>query len=110
MATEVKLPDAGEGIEDVTIIRWLVQEGDTIEEGASLLEVATDKVDTEVPSPASGTVLKLNYGAGELVSVDAVIAVIGEAGEEPEAGEGPEAEEAQEEPDEEDETEAMPEA
>jgi pyruvate/2-oxoglutarate dehydrogenase complex dihydrolipoamide acyltransferase (E2) component len=115
MATEVKLPDAGEGIEDVTIIRWLVQEGDTIEEGAALLEVATDKVDTEVPSPAGGTVLKLNYGPGELVSIDAVIAVVGEPGEEVGAGAEEEAaeeaaEEVDEEADEEDETGAMPEA
>ncbi|MEZ4636992.1 MAG: 2-oxo acid dehydrogenase subunit E2 [Caldilineaceae bacterium] len=81
MATNVKLPDMGEGIDDVTINRWLVEEGDTIAEGAMLVEVATDKVDTEVPSPAGGTVLKLNFGPGELVGVDAVIAVIGEAGE-----------------------------
>jgi 2-oxoglutarate dehydrogenase E2 component (dihydrolipoamide succinyltransferase) len=81
MATNVKLPDMGEGIDDVTINRWRVQEGDTIEEGALLVDVATDKVDTEIPSPASGTILKLNYGPGELVSIDAVIAVIGEAGE-----------------------------
>jgi 2-oxoglutarate dehydrogenase E2 component (dihydrolipoamide succinyltransferase) len=81
MATNVKLPDMGEGIDDVTINRWRVQEGDTIEEGALLVDIATDKVDTEIPSPASGTILKLNYGPGELVAVDAVIAVIGEAGE-----------------------------
>lgn len=82
MATEVKLPDAGEGVEDVTINRWLVAEGDTINEGDILVEVATDKVDTEIPSPVSGTVLKLNFGEGELVDIDEVIAVIGEAGEE----------------------------
>ncbi len=81
MATDVKLPDMGEGIDDVTINRWLVSVGDTINEGDNLVEVATDKVDTEVPSPASGTILKLNFGAGELASVNAVIAVIGEAGE-----------------------------
>lgn len=82
MATDVKLPDMGEGIEDVTINRWLVQEGDTINEGDPLVEVATDKVDTEVPSPASGTVLQLNYSEGELVGLDSTIAVVGEAGEE----------------------------
>ena len=48
MATEVRLPDLGEGIEDATISRWLHQEGDDIKEGEVLLEVATDKVDTEV--------------------------------------------------------------
>ncbi|MBI1295878.1 hypothetical protein GC175_13065 [bacterium] len=96
MATNVKLPDMGEGIDDVTINRWLVEEGDSIEEGAMLVEVATDKVDTEVPSPAGGTILKLNFGPGELVSIDSVIAVIGAAGES--AGEGDAAETATAEP------------
>ena len=53
MATEVKLPDLGEGIEDATINRWLIQEGNEVQEGAPLLEVATDKVDTELPSPSA---------------------------------------------------------
>ncbi len=81
MAVEVKLPDLGEGIEDATINRWLVQEGGEINEGDTLLEIATDKVDTEVPAPASGKVLKINYGEGELVPVNAVLAVIGAEGE-----------------------------
>lgn len=81
MATEVKLPDMGEGMEEVTINRWLVGEGESISEGAVLVEVATDKVDTEVPAPVSGTILKLNFGPGELAPIDAVLAVIGEAGE-----------------------------
>lgn len=98
MATNVKLPDMGEGIDDVTINRWLVEEGDTIEEGAMLVEVATDKVDTEVPSPAGGTILKLNFGPGELVAVDAVIAVIGAAGESADTGDNGAAETATAEP------------
>ena len=53
MATDVKLPDLGEGVEDATISRWLVKEGDEVKQGDILLEVATDKVDTEVPSPAA---------------------------------------------------------
>ncbi|MEM7537252.1 MAG: dihydrolipoamide acetyltransferase family protein [Chloroflexota bacterium] len=81
MATEVRLPDMGEGIEDVTINAWRFNAGDTVNEGDILLEVATDKVDTEVPSPVSGTLLKQNFGEGELADIDAVIAVIGEAGE-----------------------------
>ena len=48
MTTEIKLPDLGEGIADVTIVRWLAHEGDTVTAGATLVEVATDKVDTEV--------------------------------------------------------------
>ncbi|GIV75636.1 MAG: dihydrolipoamide acetyltransferase component of pyruvate dehydrogenase complex [Litorilinea sp.] len=102
MAIEVKLPDMGEGTEEVTISRWLVQEGDEVQEGDILLEVATDKVDTEVPAPASGKVLKLNYAEGELVPVDAVLAVLGEEGEEvsaaPAAPAAEEAEEAEEAP------------
>lgn len=82
MATEVTLPDLGEGVVDATISRWLVQEGDEVGEGDTLLEVATDKVDTEVPSPAAGKVLKINYGEGELVGLDAVLLVIGQEGEE----------------------------
>ena len=82
MATEVRLPDLGEGIEDATISRWLHQEGDDIKEGEVLLEVATDKVDTEVPAPAGGKLLKINHGEGELVSVNTVLGLIGEAGEE----------------------------
>jgi 2-oxoglutarate dehydrogenase E2 component (dihydrolipoamide succinyltransferase) len=85
MATQVKLPDLGEGVVDATISRWRVKEGDQINQGDVLLEVATDKVDTEVPAPASGKVLKLNYGEGELVALDAVIAEIGAQGEVAEA-------------------------
>ncbi len=83
MAIDIKLPDVGdEDIEDVTINRWLVSEGDEVSEGDVLLEVATDKVDTEVAATASGTILKLNFGEGELVEIDAVLGQIGEAGEE----------------------------
>src|SRR5215217_4373498 len=81
MATDVKLPDLGEGVEDATISRWLVKEGDEVKQGDILLEVATDKVDTEVPSPTTGKVLKINQGEGSLVSLSDVLAVIGAAGE-----------------------------
>jgi len=82
MATEVTLPDLGEEIEDVTISRWLVKEGQQVSAGEPLLEIATDKVDTEVPSPTSGTLLSVRFGEGEIVELNAVIALIGEAGEE----------------------------
>ena len=81
MAIEVKVPDLGEGIE-ATISRWLVQEGDTVKEGDILLELATDKVDTEVPAPTSGTVLKILRSEGELVSPGDALLVLGEPGEE----------------------------
>ena len=82
MATEVTLPEMGEEVEDVTISRWLVKEGQEVSAGDPLLEIATDKVDTEVPAPASGTLLSIRFSEGEIVELDAVIAVIGEATEE----------------------------
>lgn len=81
MSTEVKLPDLGEGIEDVTISRWRVKEGDNVNAGDVILEVATDKVDTEVSAPTSGTLLKIKFREGELAPVNAVLAYIGAAGE-----------------------------
>lgn len=81
MATQVKLPDLGEGIEDATISRWLVKEGDEVKAGDVILEVATDKVDTEVNAPAAGKVLKISAREGEIVALDAVLALIGAEGE-----------------------------
>lgn len=81
MATEIKLPDVGVGIEDVTIVRWLAHEGDAVQEGTTLVEIATDKVDTEVAAPVSGVLLKRNFSDGEIVEVTAVLGVIGAAGE-----------------------------
>lgn len=89
MATEVKLPDLGEGVEDATISRWRVQVGDSVSTGDILLEVATDKVDTEVPAPVDGTVLKINVSEGELVDASTVIAVIGAEGEATDGGDAP---------------------
>ena len=81
MAVELRLPDVGEGALDVTINRWRVREGDEVKAGDVVLEVATDKVDTEVTAPASGKVLKINFSEGELAPVDAVLAVIGAEGD-----------------------------
>jgi 2-oxoglutarate dehydrogenase E2 component (dihydrolipoamide succinyltransferase) len=81
MATKVVVPRLGEGVEEVTITKWLKQEGETINELEPLLEVNTDKVDTEVPSPASGTVLKIVAHEGAAAKVGEVLAFIGKPGE-----------------------------
>lgn len=81
MATEIRLPDAGEGTEDVTVSRWRVAVGDAVNAGDVILEVATDKVDTEIQAPASGVLLKINFRDGELAPVSAVMGYIGQAGE-----------------------------
>lgn len=81
MATEIRLPDVGEGVADVTINRWRVNVGDAVNAGDVILEVATDKVDTEIQAPASGVLLKINFRAGELAPVTAVMGHIGQAGE-----------------------------
>jgi len=81
MATEIKLPDLGEGIEDVTISRWRVKEGDEVKAGDVILEVATDKVDQEVTAPTDGKLLKINFKEGELAPVNAALGAIGAAGE-----------------------------
>jgi len=81
MATKVLVPLLGEGIEEVTVIKWLKQEGDSVDELEPLLEVNTDKVDTEIPAPASGTVLKILAEEGAPAKVGAVLAFIGKPGE-----------------------------
>lgn len=81
MATEVKLPDLGEGVEEASISRWLVKEGDTVQAGDPILEVATDKVDTEMPAPVSGKLLKINVRENEIATAGSVLAIIGAEGE-----------------------------
>ena len=81
MATKVLVPLLGEGVEEVTVTKWLKKEGDSINELEPLLEVNTDKVDTEIPAPASGTVLKILAEEGVPVRVGAVLALIGKPGE-----------------------------
>lgn len=73
---ELKMPKMGESITEGTIINWLVNEGDTFEEGDIILEVATDKVDNEVPAPASGTLVETKFQAKDVVKVGEVIAIL----------------------------------
>ena len=81
MATEIKLPRLGQGMEAGTIVKWLKSEGDKVEKGEPLYELDTDKVTQEVEAEASGVLLKIAVQEGE-VPVGETIAVIGEEGEE----------------------------
>ena len=76
MTFELKMPKMGESITEGTIINWLVSEGDSFDEGDIILEVATDKVDNEVPAPSSGTLVKTLFGAKDVVPVGDVIAIL----------------------------------
>jgi 2-oxoisovalerate dehydrogenase E2 component (dihydrolipoyl transacylase) len=96
MATKVLVPLLGEGVEEVTVTKWLKQEGDSIDELEPLLEVNTDKVDTEIPAPASGVVLKILMEEGTPAKVGEVLAVIGKAGESVEDASTPEVKEKKE--------------
>src|SRR5215207_5380476 len=81
MATEVTLPALGESVTEGTVTRWLKQVGDSVAVDEALLEVSTDKVDTEIPSPVAGTLLEIKAEEDETVEVGAVLAVIGDEGE-----------------------------
>ncbi len=81
MATKVLAPLLGEGVTELTILRWLKKEGEPVQEFESLLEVETDKVVTEIPSPASGIMLKVLASENEQVNVGKVLAWVGQPGE-----------------------------
>jgi len=77
MATEVTLPALGESVTEGTVTRWLKQVGDSVAVDEPLLEVSTDKVDTEIPSPVAGTLLEIKAEEDETVEVGAELAIIG---------------------------------
>jgi 2-oxoglutarate dehydrogenase E2 component (dihydrolipoamide succinyltransferase) len=77
----MQMPQMGESIAEATILKWLKAVGDTVEKDETILEISTDKVDSEIPSPASGQILEIRAQEGETVAVKSVIAIIGEAGE-----------------------------
>ncbi|WP_330220670.1 biotin/lipoyl-containing protein, partial [Prescottella equi] len=85
MAFSVQMPALGESVTEGTVTRWLKQEGDTVEVDEPLLEVSTDKVDTEIPSPAAGVLTKIVAQEDDVVDIGGELAVIGEAGEAPAA-------------------------
>ena len=83
MATQVKMPQLGETVVEGTITKWLKHEGESVSMDEPLVEVSTDKVDSEIPSPVAGTVARIHAGEGETVTVGSVIAEIAVAGEAP---------------------------
>ena len=78
MAYSVEMPELGESVTEGTVTQWLKKVGDKVSVDEPLLEVSTDKVDTEIPSPVSGVLLKIIAEEDDTVDVGAVIAEIGE--------------------------------
>jgi pyruvate dehydrogenase E2 component (dihydrolipoamide acetyltransferase) len=93
MAFSVQMPALGESVTEGTVTRWLKQEGDTVERDEPLLEVSTDKVDTEIPSPAAGVLTKIVAHEDDTVEIGGELAVIGDAAEGAEGGSDQPAEE-----------------
>jgi len=78
---EFRLPDTGEGVAEGEVVKWLVKEGTEVKENQPLVEIMTDKVNVEIPSPKAGTILKLMAREGDVVKVGQVLIVIGEKDE-----------------------------
>ena len=83
MATDIIMPKMGESITEGTITQWKKKLGDQVKKDETILEISTDKVDSEVPSPASGTLIEILSGENETVAVGTVIGSIGKEGENP---------------------------
>ncbi len=95
---EVQLPKMGESVNEATITKWLVEEGDSVEEDDAIMEIATDKVDSEVPAPADGVIGEKRCAEGDVVQVGEVIAVLeveGEGDEGADSGPAPQEEAAE---------------
>src|SRR5690606_17268660 len=75
------LPSMGEGVMEATIISWLVAEGDTVNEDDSVVEIATDKVDSDVPTPVSGKIVKILKQKDDVAKIGEAIAILEVAGE-----------------------------
>src|SRR3954469_21510263 len=84
MPVSVTMPRLGESVTEGTVTRWLKQEGERVEADEPLLEVSTDKVDTEIPSPAAGVLSRIVVGEDETADVGSELAVI--AGDDEDAG------------------------
>src|SRR5919205_2243376 len=77
---DVVMPQMGESIVEGTLTRWLKKPGDKVERDEPLFEISTDKVDTEIPSPAAGTLVEVMVEEGKTVGINTVVARIDEAG------------------------------
>src|SRR5574342_649627 len=101
MPVSVTMPRLGESVTEGTVTRWLKRVGDRVEVDEPLVEISTDKVDTEIPSPAAGVLARIVVGEDQTAAVGAELAVIssdgeavggeaagGEAAEQPPAGQG----------------------
>ena len=81
MPTNVIMPQMGESIAEGTLTKWLKKAGDAVKRDEPLFEISTDKVDAEIPAPASGTLLEILVPEGQTVPINTVVARLGEAGE-----------------------------
>src|ERR1051325_4857030 len=80
MPTEIKMPQLGESVTEGTVGRWLKQPGEHVEQYEALLEVTTDKVDTEVPAPATGIIREIMVPEGQTVRVGTLLAILDDDG------------------------------
>src|SRR6266516_2226846 len=87
MATDVLMPQMGESIAEGTVSRWIKKVGEKVERDEPLLEISTDKVDAEIPSPAAGTLTEILAQEGQTVAVNSVVARIAVEGEAPKTAE-----------------------
>jgi 2-oxoglutarate dehydrogenase E2 component (dihydrolipoamide succinyltransferase) len=88
MTTEIIFPEMGEGVIEGTLTRWLVQEGQAVQQYDPIAELETDKVTTEISTEVAGTILKLCVNEGDTVPVETVLATVGSAGDDPAASNG----------------------
>ncbi|NNH04197.1 biotin/lipoyl-containing protein, partial [Microbacterium ulmi] len=92
MSTSVVLPALGESVTEGTVTRWLKQVGETVQADEGLVEISTDKVDTEIPSPVSGVIEEILVQEDETIEVGAVLAKIGDGSAAPAEAPAPAAE------------------
>src|SRR3954447_13453733 len=110
MASEITMPRLSDSMEEGTIIKWLVSEGDEVQRGQEIAEIETDKANMNFESDTAGTVVELVASEGDTLAIGEVIARVGDAGEKKEEKEEPEESEPEQEEAPDDEAEDEPEA